>query len=71
MALASGLMAAALLVLAPMLSPWLGPDHAAVVRFGALGALVGVGVVVYFGAAYVLGGFRLGPIGRALSRRRT
>lgn len=71
MALASGLMAAALLVLAPLLSPWLGPDHAAFVRFGALGLLVGAGAVMYFGAAYLLGGLHLGPIGRALARRRT
>lgn len=62
---ASALMGAALWGLAQALAPWL---EARALRWGALGLLVGAGIVVYFGAGLVLGAFRLGEFKTALRR---
>ncbi|HSR80173.1 MAG TPA: murein biosynthesis integral membrane protein MurJ [Hyphomicrobiaceae bacterium] len=53
--LATLVMAAALWALAQELAPWFGPTARTQVRFGALGALVGAGLLVYGLAILALG----------------
>lgn len=70
MVLASVVMAGALLALAQHAQPYLGPAHPMALRFAVLIGLAVAGMIVYFSSAYVLGAFRLGALGRAVTRRR-
>jgi putative peptidoglycan lipid II flippase len=63
--LASALMGAGLVALAALLGPlWALPGW----RVAALGLLVGAGIVLYFGAAHLLGALRLSELRRAIRR---
>lgn len=66
-ALATALMSVALVVSAHELQPWFGAGGWS--RIGALGALVGIGCVVYAVAAVLLGAVRRSEIKRVLKRR--
>ena len=50
-------MGVALWVVAAAVEPWFAPPNGAVVRFGALAALVGAGMLVYVIAILILGVF--------------
>jgi putative peptidoglycan lipid II flippase len=64
--LASAVMGAALWGAASLLSDALATPT---LRYGALAALVGLGIVVYFGAGTVLGAFRIAEFRQILRRR--
>jgi putative peptidoglycan lipid II flippase len=66
--LASLVMGAALFAIAPYLAPWLAAPTTALLRFSALGALVGGGLVVYALSALVLGAVDIGQFRRLLRR---
>jgi putative peptidoglycan lipid II flippase len=66
--LSSVIMGGALLAGASLLAPWLGPHHSFVIRAGALGLLIGVGMAVYFAVAHASGAFRLGALKAAMGR---
>ena len=66
--LASLVMGGALYALAPVLAPWLSAPTPVVLRFAALGALVGGGLLIYAVAALVLGAVDLRQFRRLLRR---
>jgi peptidoglycan biosynthesis protein MviN/MurJ (putative lipid II flippase) len=66
--LASLIMGAVLWALAAYLEPWFGASQGVVVRFTALGALVGAGLAVYAAAVLALGAMELRQL-RGLIRR--
>lgn len=63
--LSAALMGAVLYGAALLLAPWLSAGR---VRYLALAALVGLGMVSYFGLGHLLGAFRLGEFRRAMRR---
>ena len=65
---AAAIMAALLAGLAIPLAPWLASSAPLLVQIAALGALVAVGIVVYFGLVHVTGAQRLGVLFRRLRR---
>jgi putative peptidoglycan lipid II flippase len=69
--LASLIMGATLWLIAGAMEPWFGPSHGSVARFTALGALVGVGLVVYGAAAMALGAVEVHQLRSLLRRNRT
>jgi putative peptidoglycan lipid II flippase len=66
--LASVIMGVALVAGADVLAPWLAAHNGALIRFAALGVLVGGGLLTYFLAAHLSGAFRLGTLRAALRR---
>ncbi|TCO73878.1 murein biosynthesis integral membrane protein MurJ [Rhodovulum euryhalinum] len=66
-AVASALMGAVLWAAAWALAPWLSAGS---VRYTALLALIGVGIVVYFGIGHLIGAFHLAEFRRAMRRQR-
>ncbi len=63
--LAALLMGGILIVAAQVLAPWLAGGS---IRYAALAALVGIGMVSYFGLGHLLGAFKLSEFRRALRR---
>ena len=61
-------MGGALYAAAPFLAPWLSPPTSVVLRFAALGALVGGGLVVYALAALALGAVDMRQFRRLMRR---
>ncbi len=66
---ASLIMAGALWFVSAFLAPWLSAGSSVLVRFSALGLLVGAGMAVYFLAAIVLGAVNLAGLKRSFTRR--
>ena len=66
--LASLVMGGALFAAAPVLAPWLSAPTTVLLRFAALGALVGGGLIVYAVAALVLGAVDMRQFRRLLRR---
>lgn len=62
-------MGVALYAAARWLDPWLAASAGLLVRFAALGLLVGIGGVVYFAIAQLTGAARLGKLGAAFRRK--
>ena len=65
---ASAVMAGVLVYLSDRLSGWLQPETPLLTQVAALGALIAVAMVVYFGLAFAIGGADLGMIRRNLQR---
>ncbi|MBW6423346.1 murein biosynthesis integral membrane protein MurJ [Rhizobium sp. XQZ8] len=66
---ATAIMSAALIYALPYASPWLSPGSHILHQVLALGALLAVAIVVYFAAAFLIGGADLGMIRRNLKRK--
>lgn len=67
--IASAAMAGVLVYLSGLWSAWLSPATPLLQQIGALGALVGVAMIVYFGIAFAIGGADLGMLRRNLKRK--
>ena len=66
-ALATGVMGAALMVLMPLVTPWL--DGALVMRLAAIGAILGVSLVSYGGACVLFGVLDKATVERLMRRQ--
>lgn len=66
--LSSLVMGGVLLIGATLLSGWLAASQPMLLRAGALGLLIAVGMSVYFAATHVTGAFRLGALKAAMRR---
>lgn len=69
LALAAGIMVAALVYMSGALATWLMPDTDLLRQVAALGAMIAVAMIVYFAFAFLLGGADLGMIRRNLKRK--
>lgn len=69
LAVASAAMALVLVYLSDQWAEWLGPQSPLVHQVAALGGLVGIAMIVYFGLAFAIGGADPGMIRRNLRRR--
>lgn len=67
--IASAAMAGVLVYLSGLWSTWLSPATPLLQQIGALGALVGIAMIVYFGIAFAIGGADLGMLRRNLKRK--
>ncbi|MBO0141108.1 murein biosynthesis integral membrane protein MurJ [Agrobacterium sp. Ap1] len=65
----AGVMAAALIYALPYAGSWLAPGAHLLSQVTALGALIALAMVVYFGVAFLIGGADLGMIRRNLKRK--
>ncbi|MBP1851292.1 murein biosynthesis integral membrane protein MurJ [Rhizobium halophytocola] len=65
---ATAVMAGVLIYLLGRLSGWLMPQSSLLIQIAALGLLVAVAMVVYFGVAFAIGGADIGMIRRNLKR---
>ena len=66
--LATIVMGAALWIAASALAPWFAPPSGAAIRFGALAALVGAGLLVYAAATFAFGIIDRRQLGSLLRR---
>jgi putative peptidoglycan lipid II flippase len=66
---ATGIMCAALTYALGHAAPWLAPGSRLIQQVAALFALIGIAMVVYFAAAFAIGGADLGMIRRNLKRK--
>ncbi|MBR0557191.1 murein biosynthesis integral membrane protein MurJ [Ciceribacter sp. L1K23] len=66
---ASAVMAMVLIYFSDRWSAWLSPSSGLLEQVAALGALIGIAMVVYFVTAFAIGGASLGMIRRNLQRR--
>ena len=66
---AAAVMAGVLVFLSGRLDSWLTPQSPLLIQMAALGILLGVAMIVYFGTAFAIGGANLGMIRRNLNRR--
>ncbi|AYC99434.1 murein biosynthesis integral membrane protein MurJ [Neorhizobium sp. NCHU2750] len=64
----TAVMAAVLVYALPHAAPWLAPGAHLVEKVAALGVLIGIAMVVYFGVAFLIGGADLGMIRRNIKR---
>lgn len=65
----AGVMAAALIYALPYAGSWLAPGAHLLSQVTALGVLIALAMVVYFGVAFLIGGADLGMIRRNLKRK--
>lgn len=66
--IAAGIMAAVLEYASSFTAPYLKPESGIVEQVGAVFALIGIAMVVYFGTAFAIGGASLGMLRRNLKR---
>lgn len=69
LAAAAAIMAGVLVYLSDRWASWLGPDSSLFNQVAALGALIVIAMVVYFGIAFAIGGASVGVIRRNLQRK--
>ncbi|MCL6705728.1 murein biosynthesis integral membrane protein MurJ [Pseudomonas sp. R2.Fl] len=69
LAVATAVMAGVLVYLSDRWAVWLGPASSLFNQVSALGALIAIAMVVYFGVAFAIGGASLGMIRRNLQRK--
>jgi putative peptidoglycan lipid II flippase len=67
--IASAAMAGLLVYLSARWSDWLGPGSPLLTQLTALGGLVAIAMIVYFGIAFAIGGADIGLIRRNLKRK--
>ncbi|MBC7311981.1 MAG: murein biosynthesis integral membrane protein MurJ [Rhizobium sp.] len=67
--IAAAIMAVMLVYLSDYWSAWLAPDAALLHQLTALGGLVAIAMVVYFGIAFAIGGADIGMLRRNLRRK--
>lgn len=67
--IAAAIMAVMLVYLSDYWSAWLAPDASLLHQLTALGGLVAIAMVVYFGVAFAIGGADIGMLRRNLRRK--
>jgi len=65
----TAIMAGALIYAMPYTASWLAPGAHLLSQVAALGVLIGIAMVVYFGVAFLIGGADLGMIRRNIKRK--
>jgi putative peptidoglycan lipid II flippase len=66
---ATGIMSAALVYALPYAGPWLAPEVSLLYQVAALAMLLVLAMIVYFAAAFLIGGADIGMIRRNLKRK--
>ncbi|OQP84903.1 murein biosynthesis integral membrane protein MurJ [Rhizobium rhizosphaerae] len=67
--IATGVMCVVLAYASDALQPWLQPGSKLLHQLGALGALIGLSMLIYFSLAFLIGGADLGMIRRNVKRK--
>ena len=66
---AAAVMGAAIVFLKQYFAPWLASGAPLLTKIGTLGLLIAISMLVYFAAAFLIGGANLGMIRRNLNRK--